>query len=1079
MIEQLKEIDFKTRILNQLNEKKQTIYVLKGFQDLSFEDLGMEKLYTLNFDEIIEKDQIDMQLLTAELMPKLISQKSYILSYEEFLACIDMIEKLFEIYNYKIKIIVNNLFHHYYPAASFFDEKLLQKKIIENKDLIINKIFNEFVLINNDMYVEYPGFDEYGEIENIQIFDTEDLNLSVEDDENCIRFSFGSTEETYLRFLYSVFSYGHKQINISVDAVDLMNYQKNLLSILHTLGYEIRLVRRAICTIEDHRIPQYLDILKRKNKDYEFRNIKFYRNPGFLLETREVSQSEIISALTINALHASENEDYNDIFVTAPTGSGKSVLFQIPAIYLAENYDLLTIIVTPLIGLMNDQVENIQQMTKLAATINSEYTPEEKEKIKQQIIQKEISILYVSPETLLANNPISNLIGDRKIGLLIVDESHIVSTWGKSFRPDYWFLGDYISYLRNKQNYQFPIATFSATITYGGNDDMHGDIIDSLKMKTGEYEYIAPMRRDDIHFDIQIKEKENDYLKEKETVVMNSLHQLMKEDKKTIVYFPYTSQVNEYYKRLASPYTARYHGSLPKIEKDASAENFKTGKVKLMLATKAFGMGIDIDDIQVVYHYAPTGNLCDYIQEIGRAARRPKIQGTAKIDFFANDYRYIKQLFGMSSIKNYQLTETLKKIKEIYLVKKKRNFTISPDEFSYIFPYAKDMQDVDNQLKTALLMIQKDFERNPAINFKPIIFKPRSIFTKGYFMIKEEDLKKLKKTNYFKYFRLFSTADQMATSYENEYINTYLDNKTLEVKQFVNKTDVKVSYQGDIYTVDFKKLWEENFNDLSFSQFKYRFYKGELENFQISENFLPEYLLTITSKKGSFEDAINQLELIMNDLITEFSRPEIDRTQIKIEDIGKMFEKNENLDLSYYESLVASENFIEFINNYQTASSFNTNRVFKLNQATNRYAITSINSLKNKINRLIYDAKAKFASVLQAKNKVFLLNLKNGKKVENSKEIIMAQIFEMFRLATYQVVSGERPEYFIRINSISQIEKILDNENYESEMIKLVRTRHEQSIKIMNQFFMELSEDKERWDYIENYFAGFLEEVCE
>ena len=748
-------------------------------------------------------------------------------------------------------------------------------------------------------------------------------------------------------------------------------------------------------------------------------------------------------------------------------------MFQIPAIYLAENYDLFTIIVTPLIGLMNDQVNNIQTMTTCAATINSEYTPDEKNNIKKLINEKKISILYVSPETLLSNNPISNLIGDRKIGLMIVDESHIVTTWGKSFRPDYWFLGDYIGYLRSKQDYRFPIATFSATVTYGGNDDMHGDIIDSLKMKTGEFEYIAPMRRDDISFKINHIKKINDYQSEKETIVTDSLKKLLESKRKTIVYFPYTKQVDYFIrKEKNTSMVVRYHGGLSKIEKNESAEKFKNDQCKMILATKAFGMGIDIDNVEVVYHYAPTGNLCDYVQEIGRAARNKDIQGIAMIDFFDNDYKFINQLFGMSSVKNYHLVETLKKIRDIYVVKKKRNFTVSPDDFSYIFPSSSNMNNVDNMFKMVMLMIQKDFEKNPEINFKPIIFKPRSIFTRGYFMVKNEDLDKLKKYKYFKYFQLYSTASDMASNYKEYEVTNYLDKNTHEVKSYVNKRDVSVSYVGDIYTVNFKRMWEENFNDLSFSHFKWKFYKGELEGFEISNNLLPEYLLTIVTKNKSFEEIISLLEKIMNQLIIEFSRPNIDKSQIRIEDIAHIFENIDCIDLNSNEAFIASENFIKFINEYQLMNNFSTQYVFKFNSVTNKYSISSINLLKKRINKLIYDVKFRFSNVRKANKKTFLLTLKDGNRIEKTKEILIAQILEMFRLASYQVVSGERPEYFVRINSITQIEKILNNEFYESEMVRLVKYRHQQSIKIMTRFFTELTSDKERWDYVEKYFAG-------
>ena len=145
----------------------------------------------------------------------------------------------------------------------------------------------------------------------------------------------------------------------------------------------------------------YLEVLKRKNSEYNFRKIPMYKDPFNSNEMEDVDQSIIIDTIYQNILRAQNNESFKDIFVTAPTGAGKSILFQIPAIVAAEKNELLTIVISPLIGLMKDQVNNIKVLTNCAATINSEFTPIEKEKIIEDIKEKKISILYISPETLL------------------------------------------------------------------------------------------------------------------------------------------------------------------------------------------------------------------------------------------------------------------------------------------------------------------------------------------------------------------------------------------------------------------------------------------------------------------------------------------------------------------------------------------------------------------------------------------------------------------------------------------------------------------------------------------------------
>lgn len=514
-----------------------------------------------------------------------------------------------------------------------------------------------------------------------------------------------------------------------------------------------------------------------------------------------------------------------------------------------------------------------------------------------------------------------------------------------------------------------------------------------------------------------------------------------------------------------------------KEEKDTALSNFRDSKNTMILATKAFGMGIDIDDIEVVYHYAPTGNLCDYVQEIGRAARKEDIVGTAKVDFFENDFRYINQLFGMSAIKNYQLIETLKKIRNIYLVKGQRNFTVSPDEFAYIFERKSNMDNIDSAFKTAMLMIQKDFERMPTVNFKPLIFKPRTLFTRAYVMIKPEVLKEMKKSPYRKYFKLYSSAQDMASKFTTKQSSYFYNANNHTIKQFNSCVKNTVTYLGDIYIVKLKELWEENFSDYSFAHFKYSFYQGELNYLGFAKDLLPEYLLTVNTSRHDFEKMISDFERIMDEIDNKLSITDITKSQLNLDDIAYIFESLESCELNHFESMIAANNFIEVINNYKANEQFNNNVVFKYNAATQRYIVQSVNLLRRRINYIINDCREKFQNVLQSNIKVFLIGSSSqGNDVGNSIQMKIALLLETFGLATYKVVSGERPEYFIRVNSVTAIEKIIDNQFYQSEMVQLVKFRHSESIRIMKKFFMELKTDKERWDYIEKYFSGMLKE---
>ena len=156
--------------------------------------------------------------------------------------------------------------------------------------------------------------------------------------------------------------------------------------------------------------------------------------------TREVSQEQIISDIIAQIELCRAGERYRDIFVTASTGAGKSLIFQFPAIWFAEKFRLFTIVISPLIGLMDDQVKNLRKIYAPVETFNSGTPPLVKKNIMQRISAGEVNILYISPETLLARSELEQLIGARTVGLIVIDEAHIVTTWGKQFRPDYWYL---------------------------------------------------------------------------------------------------------------------------------------------------------------------------------------------------------------------------------------------------------------------------------------------------------------------------------------------------------------------------------------------------------------------------------------------------------------------------------------------------------------------------------------------------------------------------------------------------------------------------------------------------------------
>ena len=156
----------------------------------------------------------------------------------------------------------------------------------------------------------------------------------------------------------------------------------------------------------------------------------------------------------------------HNLLLTAPTGAGKSLLFQLPAIYLGNEYKLLTLVVSPLKALIVDQVEALQELGyERVAYASSDLSPEQKNEVYRRVREGEVDLFYLSPELLLAYD-ISYFVGERRIGLVVVDEAHTVTTWGKEFRVDYWFLGRHLEALKNALGYVFPVFALTATAVW-------------------------------------------------------------------------------------------------------------------------------------------------------------------------------------------------------------------------------------------------------------------------------------------------------------------------------------------------------------------------------------------------------------------------------------------------------------------------------------------------------------------------------------------------------------------------------------------------------------------------------------
>ncbi len=290
-----------------------------------------------------------------------------------------------------------------------------------------------------------------------------------------------------------------------------------------------------------------------------------------------------------------------DTLVVMPTGSGKSLCFQLTALALEG----ITLVVSPLISLMKDQVDNLNDNGVWAVGLNSTLTPQQLAAAEKDIVQGRASIVYVTPER-LADATFRELLKSRKVELFVVDEAHCVSQWGHDFRPDYLNLSEAIHDLGKP-----PVMALTATAT----PDVIEDILAQLRIPDADVVHTGFYRPNlELHVLDANGEAEKRYL---------LLDQLKKTAGTGIIYSATTKAVDELVAFLKSVgmEAGGYHGRLSARLRAETQDRFMADEFKALVATNAFGLGIDKPDIRFVMHYHLPGTTEAFYQEFGRAGR--------------------------------------------------------------------------------------------------------------------------------------------------------------------------------------------------------------------------------------------------------------------------------------------------------------------------------------------------------------------------------------------------------------------------------------------------------------------------
>ena len=1070
--------------LDMRNSKERTLYIFQGFPQEFYKELQFFIPHLIDgvldhYPSLAEFSEELRQLRRAFFD---FEQSSWIY-YEEFIVMCRSLRQFDEAD--KIVVVYNDLFEYAYPLP--LDDEVysaLQNDDISQEE---NEVFVFYADCSKELenlfvsYVHRHFEEDTGRTDIQQIGFYKTLCLPTASDAPVDEVRITRTELAR----YATLLQGGALQNCTYRVVGVLDRQSSAMLAMNALGhfYGVSFIREDE-EIRSNEADRYLPLFWRYwGADAMFRPVKFYKNPSdpeTRTDTEEISQGLIISDILDQCKKAHSGTAYSDVIVTAPTGAGKSVLFQIPAIYLSERDEpLVTIVISPLVALMRDQVKELEDKgINYATFINSNITYEDRQTRLSGIKDGTYSIVYLSPELLLAHN-LRDLFGERKVGLMIVDEAHLVTSWGRDFRVDYWFLGSYIAGIRQNQSrhhaqMQFPVVCLTATAVYGGEDDVIDDLQESLYLNCEpRHIYIGYVVRDNIDFSIRSLQKKCDK-EAKANLVAKQVASFVERGEKTIVYFPYTSQIEDVYRKLVqyagvAKRTVKYYGSMRHEEKQKSQDDFHHGESIVMLATKAFGMGVNISDIVNVYHYAPTGTLADYVQEIGRAARKLP-HGHASIDFAVGDMNSVRALWGMSRLRQYQLKNIMKKLYGMYKTRKtktgknSRNLLFSADEFGFLFD-----NDLDNTVKSGLMLLSADLYKK--YQFKVITMRPKALLTLQYVRIPPE------------------VEDAFLQEY-GSYCKKVNDVHTRREYPPKLNAPVVVKREGNIYEVALDRLWQNDFDKMTFAQFKYKFFNGELFDGDFRDVvFCPNLRLTIHYTEG-YEKAKEGLQEIASALRETFS--ELKQTfgskMFSFEDFHKRLQSKYGRKISPEYGRLLLGLFVGEPENDSTWDAPKGEWKFLTKRGRDT---TGAMKEKNNDGYMIMGGKnfyieknlMSYLKSLQPNENegrdfvvyIPILYSKPGSSTTHKLDykLLLASILQIFDLATYDVEGGRNPQIFVRINDPGKLQYLTRPESrYQNRILTEINNRHENAIKIMNGFMTSDYTTQERWKIIEQYFLG-------
>ena len=401
--------------------------------------------------------------------------------------------------------------------------------------------------------------------------------------------------------------------------------------------------------------------------------------------------------------------DGKSLLAIFPTGGGKSLTFQLPALMDGRTVHGLTVVISPLQSLMKDQVDNLADRGFTdAVTINGLLDPISRSLAIERVLSGDATLLYIAPE-MLRSNTIERILMARHVVRFVIDEAHCFSAWGQDFRVDYLYIGKFIKKYqehkfgkdameRNHGRTQIPVSCFTAT----AKQKVVQDICDYFKswLGTDLQLFASSASRTNLHYSvIHVDSDSNKY---------NLLRSLVeKTDCPTIIYVSRTKRTRELAQKLTRDGISAlpYNGKMDADEKVHNQEAFMSDKVRIIVATSAFGMGVDKSDVGLVIHYDISDSLENYVQEAGRAGRDPHLNAKCYVLYSDEDLDKHFVLLNQTKLSISEIQQVWKAIK--VLTKQRPHVSCSALEIARQAGWDNSVSDIETRVRTALSALEQ------------------------------------------------------------------------------------------------------------------------------------------------------------------------------------------------------------------------------------------------------------------------------------------------------------------------------------------------------------------------------------